>query len=117
MPSTEERSPPTLAELSSTSTRSTCASHGGGARGGDGGAGGSLGGNGTTMPQSWTASTCSYPELSVVIRIVFDWTLPSLKTVSAEPHDVESPPCQMVVAAPLTSRASTLVTNGALYVS
>eukprot|EP00966_Prymnesium_polylepis_P099133 2296008-Prymnesium_polylepis.2 len=115
--STLERCAPTLPELSTTITRSTLASHGGGTAGGCGGTGGEEGQSGTLSPQSWTASICSNPDVAVLIFSVLVRRLPSSLSSKAEPHDVESTPSQMVNSWLPESSPSTLVTNGALYVS
>ena len=115
--STSGRCAPTDPELSTTSTRSTARSHGGGAVGGAGGSIGDGGGKSTATPHIWTASICSNPYVSVVTLSLFDTTLTSGETVSAEPHEVVSVACQMVTGLPDPSYASIFDTNGARYVS
>ena len=89
----------------------------GGARGGQGGRGkgGSPGGKGGDDIR--TASISSQPFTCVWTLTCFTSMSPERSTLRAEPHAVVSAPDHAVLATPVGSISSTLVTNGAFSVS
>ena len=78
-----------------------------------------MGGGGISTPQIWTASICSKPDTAVFTLIVSAITLLATMISNAEPQEVVSVPCQIVVAGSEDRLllAATEVTKGAILVS